>query len=320
MEVAPGLHRIEAPLGERYTAMYFLDGDEEGLLFDTGVDDSVTTALLPYLAEIGRDAGSIGWVVTSHADFDHFGGNGALAGVASRARFGCHELDRPMVEDVERLISERYGEFAAEHGIADSDETKDAVRAGTRTSPMQVTYQGGETFRLAPGWSIELMHTPGHSRGHLSLVDPRSRAVMVSDAILWSTLCTRDGRPAFPPTYRYVDTYLATISRVQSFHPALLLTAHFPVLRDGEAEDFLAESRSFAERLDAGLRAELESTKAAIPTRRLVEVLAPRMGSWDEGASLALVYPLLGHLERLERYQLVERELVDGKAEWAWRR
>jgi glyoxylase-like metal-dependent hydrolase (beta-lactamase superfamily II) len=320
MEVAQGLHRIEAPLGERYTAMYFLDGSDEGLLFDAGVADSVQSTLLPYLSQIGRDGDSIGWVVTSHADFDHFGGNGVLADVAGRARFGCHELDRPMVEDVERLITDRYGEFAVEHGIADSDEVKDAVRAGTRTSPMQVTYQGGETVRLAGDWTVEVLHTPGHSRGHLSLVDPRSRSVMVSDAILWSTLCTRDGKPAFPPTYRYVDTYLATISRVQSVHPELLLTAHFPVLRGGDVEDFLAESRAFAERLDAALRSELESSTTAVPTRTLVEVLAPRVGNWDDAASLLLVYPLLGHLERLERYRLVERELVGGKAKWSWRR
>ena len=320
MEIAPGLHRIEAPLGDRFVALYLLEGEETSLLFDTGVDSSIGKAMLPYLRRSGRDPASIGWAVISHADFDHFGGNQSLREISPAARPACHELDRLMIEDVERLIQDRYGEFASQHGIADSDETKDAVRAGTRTAAVQVTLSGGEQVRLGPSRRVEVLHTPGHSHGHLSIWDPDNRALLISDAILWSTLCTRDGKPAFPPTYRYVDAYLATIERAaRDRRPELLLTAHFPVYAAREVDEFLDESKAFAERLDSALRRQLAGTSAAVPTRGLVETLAPQLGDWSETAQLALVYPLLGHLERLERYQLVERKLLDGTAHWAWR-
>ena len=36
-EIAPGLHRIEAPLGERFVACYLITGGRAAVLFDTGV-------------------------------------------------------------------------------------------------------------------------------------------------------------------------------------------------------------------------------------------------------------------------------------------
>lgn len=229
MEVAPGVHRVEAPLGERYVSLYLLSGEEGCLRFDTGTDSSPREALAPYLAELRIDASSIRWVVTSRADFDHFGGNRSQREMAPGAVFIGHGLDATMVEDVEHLIQDRLQEFALEHGIAETAETIDMVRAGTRTSPLHLLVKGGERVRLGEGWAVEIAHVPGHSRGHLSIFDERSRTAIVSDAIFGATLRTKDGRAAFPPTYRHVDAYLATIARVEAWQPSLLLTAHFPV-------------------------------------------------------------------------------------------
>ena len=38
MEVAPRIHRIEAPLGDRFVCMYLFVGVESALLLDTGLD------------------------------------------------------------------------------------------------------------------------------------------------------------------------------------------------------------------------------------------------------------------------------------------
>ena len=56
MEVAPGIHRIEAPLGDRFVAMHLLIGDECALLFDTGMDRTPYDYMLPYLDQIGVPA------------------------------------------------------------------------------------------------------------------------------------------------------------------------------------------------------------------------------------------------------------------------
>ena len=38
MEVAPGIHRIQTPFGDRFICLYLLVGSEAALLVDTGVD------------------------------------------------------------------------------------------------------------------------------------------------------------------------------------------------------------------------------------------------------------------------------------------
>ena len=53
MEIAPGIHRIETPLGDRFVCLYLLVGSEHALLLDTGVDSTPTEYLAPYLDEIG---------------------------------------------------------------------------------------------------------------------------------------------------------------------------------------------------------------------------------------------------------------------------
>ena len=75
MEIAPGIHRIETPLGDRFVCLYLLVGSEHALLLDTGVDSTPTEYLAPYLDEIGLAADKIRYVVNSHADFDHTAGN-----------------------------------------------------------------------------------------------------------------------------------------------------------------------------------------------------------------------------------------------------
>ena len=55
MEVAPGIHRIEGDLGERYVCQYLLVGAERTLLVDTGLRDMPEKVIAPY-AEGGSTA------------------------------------------------------------------------------------------------------------------------------------------------------------------------------------------------------------------------------------------------------------------------
>jgi len=50
----------------------------------------------------------------------------------------------------------------------------------------------------------------------------------------------------------------------------------------------------------------------------LTERLGPLLGHWPAEASQFLSQPLLGHLERLERYRLVSRSVEDGRTAYVW--
>jgi glyoxylase-like metal-dependent hydrolase (beta-lactamase superfamily II) len=318
MEIADGIHRIETPLGDRVNCVYLFAGTRCALLFDTAIGPAVTSHVEPYLTTLGVEPARIRYVVNSHCDWDHHGGNGAVRDLAPPAVLCCHELDRPLVEDADLLFARRYDELAAD-GITEPAATRRFVAAHTRQVPIDLGLSGGERFCLGSGWAVDLLHTPGHSRGHVSIHDPRSHTLVVGDAVLGNAVLLADGSPAFPPTYRYVDTYLATVQRLQAIGPDLLLTAHYPVYRGPDAAGFLGETRVFTDRVEAVLRRELAAAAEPVTMAALTERLGPLLGQWPGEANQFLSQPLLGHLERLERYGLVHRSRgAGGRTAYAW--
>ena len=319
MEVAPRIHRIEAPLGDRFVCMYLLVGEEGALLLDTGLDAMPGQYLVPYLDSIGLKPEKIRYVINSHADFDHTAGNASVRALCPQAVFMCHALDRQMVEDVEAMIELRYSEYEKDHGIGDGDEVKDFIRDSSRHIPMDVALQGGEVLHLGGGWDIEVWHTAGHTYGHLSLRDASSNTLVIADAALHNAVPTAEGAPAFPPTYRYVDTYAASIQRLAGQGASTLLTSHYAICRGAEVAEFLAESRAYIDRVDEALVAELQGAAGGRSLRQLCDELGPVLGEWPAEASAYLCFPLMGHLERLVQHGRVVTGRGDGVVEYRWK-
>lgn len=306
MEVAPGIHRIDTPLGERRCSSYLLVGTEAALLVDTGLAGAVEGSILPAMAEIGVVPEKVRLILISHADIDHCGDAAAAKAAFPRALLACGREDMREVGSLEAMVNERYGQFEKDHAIADSPEAKAWYQETGRFAPPDLGLSGGEIVDLGD-WQVDILHTPGHSRGHLTVWDPRSRAAIIIDAALGRTVPTAQGEPAFPPTYRDIDPYLGSIQRLQALQPELLLTAHEPTM-DGEAgRAFLAESRAFAETAEA---VTLETLREAGPSRTadLLRQVGPRLGPWPVEETLgALAFPIAGHLERLEMLGQIRR-------------
>jgi glyoxylase-like metal-dependent hydrolase (beta-lactamase superfamily II) len=309
MQVAPGIHRIQTPFADRFVCLYLLVGTEAALLLDTGLDNTPGEYLAPYLDKIGLAPSRVRYIVSSHADFDHTAGNASAKELFPNALLACHELDRRMVEDIDIMIDERYDEFAAEHAISDGDEAKDFIRSCARHVPVDIALRGGETFHLGADWHVQIWHTAGHTHGHLTLCDPRENHLIIADATLYNAVLKADGQPAFPPTYRYVDAYSASLQRIEAARPNLLLTSHYPLYQGTAAAEFLAASRAFVERTDAELCKALVQQQTL---RELCDSLGPQLGSWPSAANAYLSFPLMGHLERMIQHGQVGTGKRDG--------
>jgi glyoxylase-like metal-dependent hydrolase (beta-lactamase superfamily II) len=295
-EVAPGLHRIEAPLGERFVACHLVVGTRAALLFDTGVDVTPARSLAPYCERIGLPLERVRWIVVSHCDVDHMGGDAAAAELFPQAVLVAHAADRVLIEDVVRIVEERYREFAAPHGIDIAPETIVWCHEVARAAPVDLAIEGPVTIDLG-GRSVRILPTPGHSPGSITVHDGASGALLTSDAVLGRTLHLADGRPTFPPTYRLPGPYRDTIAALEALRPRWLLTAHEPVMEGDAALAFLDASRAFADELEAVMLVELAACDRPLGLRELIERISPRVGPWDRSAWDLLAHPLLGHLE-----------------------
>lgn len=304
-EIAPGLHRIEAPLGERFVACYVIVGEEAAVLFDTGVAGTPEGSIVPYCEAAGIRPGSIRWAVISHCDVDHMGGDAAAKRLLPEVQLLAHEADARLIGDVEAIIEERYREFRDAHGIDIDQGMIDWCRSAAQAVPVDVRIDAAAELDLG-GRTVHVLPTPGHSAGSISIWDPVGRAALTSDAVLGESLHFADGRPAFPPTYRNPGPYLRSIETIEALEPEWVLTAHEPPFRGDEAQAFLERSRAFARTLEREARTELETHPDGLTTGELIASLAPRVGAWDEGAWMFLANELVGHLEELQASGLVE--------------
>jgi glyoxylase-like metal-dependent hydrolase (beta-lactamase superfamily II) len=318
MQIADGIHRVDCPLGERFVALYLLAGDDATLLVDTGVAGSVIGTLLPYMKAHGLPAESVRYVLNTHCDFDHVGGNREAREAFPNAAMLCHRLDQQMTEDVEATIAGRYGQFIAAHGYDDTpDDAKTYIRSVTGSVPVDLAVSGGECLRLGGDWAVEIMHTPGHSAGSVSVWDPRSALLIIGDAVLGDGLLTTDGRPAFPPTYRDVEPYRATIERQLGIGIAALGTAHFPLYTGAQVGDFLRLSRGYADRVESAILDALAGAPGGLTTREIIARAHDQLGPWDPGTALALFYPVVGHLESLAAQGQVTAQAAAPYVRWS---
>jgi glyoxylase-like metal-dependent hydrolase (beta-lactamase superfamily II) len=274
MEVAPGIHRIEGDLGERYVCQYLLVGETRSLLVDTGLRDMPSTVIAPYLEGLGMSLSDVDDVVISHADVDHCGGNRLLRELAPDVRILCGEADRPWIESNAAMLNDNYRWYEA-HGFGPSaDDVAFLEHELGGDAHVDMGLRGGETLRLGPSWLVEVLALPGHTPGHVGIWDPRSGAAIIIDAVLRDGIYDRAGARLIPPRYYDAAAYEATIRRVRALDPDLLLTAHYEVMDRAAARDFLDRSLGFVEAVREAVR-NAQSTDLRTLTEEVDRAVGP---------------------------------------------
>jgi glyoxylase-like metal-dependent hydrolase (beta-lactamase superfamily II) len=315
--IAPGIFRIESGLGPRPFAQYLLR-EERSLLVDTGIVSTPEEAIFPAFRELRLDPAHLDYILISHADVDHFGGNDAMRAAAPRAVICAHAEDAPWIADGERILRERYGWYAAHGPEADYD---DATKAWLRDAmgpdiPVDLHLTGGEWFRLGPTLCFEVLNLPGHSHGHLGLWEPASRTAIVTDAVLAGGLLDLEGQVIHPPPYVLTGPYEASIRRLQNLRPARLLTAHYAVMEGDAVDRFLDESLAFVARARDAVRLELQQ-RDEVTLGGLLAALNPKLGPFTSMAT-ELGSPLRAHLQEL--VVSGDAEEIPGRQPPAWRK
>ena len=146
----------------------------------------------------------------------------------------------------------------------------------------------------------------------MSVYDARSQTLIICDATLGNAVLFKNGKPAFPPTYRYVDTYVDTMNRFRGMAVKTLLTSHYPIYTGAGVAEFLAASRAYVDRVDQALLTAIAGAATPPTMRDLCTTLGPQLGEWPDAASIYLVNPFQGHLERLVQYGVVTTGRRDG--------
>jgi glyoxylase-like metal-dependent hydrolase (beta-lactamase superfamily II) len=89
-----GVFLLEGEVGGRPLQLIYLRGDLASLLMDTGCAHDPSRFIVPQMRELDGDPSSLTWILNTHSDLDHIGGNHEMKQVAPRAVLACGEADR----------------------------------------------------------------------------------------------------------------------------------------------------------------------------------------------------------------------------------
>jgi len=309
-EVADGVHRIESVFGGRLLYVYLLIGEDASILVDSGASVTAQETLLGALERLGVDPTLL---LVTHPDLDHQGGNSAVRRAYPGTQVACGAGDEAQVADPRTLVARRYSAFEYDHGVGFPTEAKpNLVRlAGSIPVAVDRVFCGGERLRLGPDWTVEILHLPGHSSGHLGVLDPRSKSAVVADAAHGSDYPHADGSPwALMPTYYHLEPYLRTAEDLRALELDAVHSAHWPVAEKGGVSERLDETVAYALRADRLVFELVEGGRSTL--RDLMDEALPLLGEWSRSTIGDFACSVHAHLERFADAGLVEAHTDDG--------
>jgi glyoxylase-like metal-dependent hydrolase (beta-lactamase superfamily II) len=231
VQLAPGVWRVPTVAMDLVNSFVLRDDDGQVTLVDAGLRNA-PPRILAALAAIGSGPSDVTRILLTHAHGDHAGGASGLraqtgAGVAVHAddagftrRGEGPPLDRTVLAG--RLL--RRG-------------------PAFRAVPVAEELHDGQVLDVGGG--LRVVHTPGHTPGHVSLLHEPTRVLVTGDAIwnMWS-------RRTWPLLGLCWDAPLTqrTAAVLGDLDYDLVAFTHGPEIRSGAREavrSFLARPRRF---------------------------------------------------------------------------
>ncbi|WP_376092570.1 MBL fold metallo-hydrolase [Roseomonas sp. CCTCC AB2023176] len=244
VEVRPGLIQLRSQ--SRAANAYLVVGERRRMLVDAGFA-STAPLLAVALEEAGHPVETIDLVVLTHEHADHAAGVGCLP---PRAVVAAHALAAAKIENGDDFATVRdlFGEEAP-------------------PARVDLTLQEGSVVSVPP-WRFDVLHTPGHTSGHLALHDAATGTLICGDTVM------AGGALGGVFASGNISDLVLSLERMAGLRPRLLLPGHGYVSEDPEADlakavirarGLLAETRDIFGAMGAspaGLEAILRSAKA----------------------------------------------------------
>ena len=232
-KVAEDIFMIKLPMPFRMKHVnIFLFLEKEGFtLIDTGPNLwGVLPALEEALSEIGRRLTDCRRILITHFHMDHCGLAGIIA-ERSGAPISLSEIEYQTIltfsQDGGRV--ERMKAFCTNNGL-DNAAIEKITRAflafQKATSPFDAGgYLSDGDRMVVGGREIEVVSTPGHTRGHLSFLLPKERLLIAGDHIL-PAITPNLSPDLVAPEFHPLERFLESLTRVAQLDIETIWPSH----------------------------------------------------------------------------------------------
>ena len=174
MKVSDHVHALRIPFKitteggtlDRFVYCFIVCGSEIYLI-DTGVASS-EQLIFDYIRQIGRSPEEISTIILTHSHPDHIGSAKSIKELTG-CKILAHGGEKDWIEDVDKQFAERPvpGFYSLVGGSVTVDKT----------------LEEGDKIDLGDNLKLEVLHTPGHSKGSISLYLDPEHALVTGDVI-----------------------------------------------------------------------------------------------------------------------------------------
>lgn len=162
MEIAKGVEMLQLKFQEFIIHPILLWNDEMAVLIDTGFPGQFEDIQVE-MERVGVSVDKLKFVILTHQDIDHIGSlPDVLENGVSDIKVYAHELDKPYIEGDLPLLKDVHVENPPKGKVSD-----------TVIDGQELPYCGG----------ILILHTPGHTPGHISLYLKQSKTLIAGDSM-----------------------------------------------------------------------------------------------------------------------------------------
>lgn len=217
-KVADGVYRIPA----RAANTYLIEAEKGLVLVDTGLPGS-DTGILDAVSKLGRRPSDIKLVLLTHRHMDHIGSAAALK-KATSATLASHQFEKPYVAGTLVISTPAawslYGRMMRRiYGFL--SWTMKLLRL-VKYKPVRVDESADEESILdSVGLDGELMWTPGHTKGSVSLFLNKSKIAIIGDL-----LRSKHGKLVEPMFMESIPQTEASVQRLLQLGPVTLCPGH----------------------------------------------------------------------------------------------
>jgi hydroxyacylglutathione hydrolase len=272
MQINKHVHAIKVPFYitgpsgmpvERFVYVYCIYGTNGICLIDTGVASS-EEAIFDYVRKTDRKVSDISLIIQTHSHPDHIGATRTIKGETG-CDVAAHPAEKRWIEDVQLQARERP--------VPDFD----SLVAGP--VPVERLLEDGEVFDLGCGLKLQVLHTPGHSKGSISILLLGYMVLFTGDAI---------PVPGAMPVYEDVLASVASIKKLKSVSGLTHLLPSWDEPRKGkQIYQRMDEGLAYLQRIHDAVRKCSDNNPGAAP----MELCGAVVG--ELGLSAEAVNPLV---------------------------
>jgi glyoxylase-like metal-dependent hydrolase (beta-lactamase superfamily II) len=218
VQLAPGVWRIPTAPADLINSFAFVDDDGQVTLVDAGTKRA-PRQIVAGLEHLGSSPSEVTRIIATHAHPDHVGGLNGLAG-RTGGRVAVHERDAAYVREGKGPVLD-----PTTHGGR-------LFRRNRGATPTQVDEELTDGQVIEVGGGLRVLHTPGHTPGHVALLHEPTGVLITGDSI-WNVRRMRWPIKAFCTDFAMTKQTAQVLGEVDYEVAAF---THGPEIRDGARE------------------------------------------------------------------------------------